>query len=74
MPCIVRDGSFSVYVYANDHAPPHCHVLWEAGEKVAVVNLNSLSLIAGHRVPQAGMRLVRNHRAELLDAWNDLNP
>ena len=74
MPCIVSDGTFSVYVYANDHAPPHCHVLWEGVRKAAVINLNTLGIMVGDRVPRTGMRLVRNHRAELLNAWNYWNP
>jgi hypothetical protein len=73
VPCIVRDGKFSIYVYADDHNPPHCHVFW-GGDKEAVVDLNPVAQSEGDRLPRAGLELVRDHLAELLDAWNRLNP
>lgn len=70
---IVSDGTYSVYVYAADHPPPHCHVFW-AGDKQAQVDLGSITVIAGDSVPRAGLKLVRAHRDELLAAWQRLNP
>jgi hypothetical protein len=69
----VTDGTFRVYVYANDHNPPHCHISW-AGNKEAVIDLLSLALIAGDRVPRAGLALIRSNRQALVDAWNQFNP
>jgi hypothetical protein len=73
VPCIVKEGGYSIYVYANDHAPPHCHVFW-AGDKEAVVELDPIAAVAGDRLPRAGIALVRAHQGELIDAWNRLNP
>ncbi len=73
MPCIVRDGTYRVYVYANDHNPPHCHVFWD-GYKVAVVNLLPVSHSQGDRLPRRGVELVRANVDELLAAWQELNP
>lgn len=73
MPCIVRDGTFNVYVYANDHPLPHCHAFW-AGDQEALVDLGSLTQTQGVRLPRAGMALIRAHVGELSAAWDRLNP
>ena len=73
MPCIVTDGTSKIYVYSQDHNPPHCHVFW-AGNKVAVVNLLPLGQSQGDRLPRRGLALVQSHLPELLDAWQRLNP
>jgi hypothetical protein len=73
MPCVVRDGTYSVYVYARDHPPPHCHVYWK-GDQAALVDLMTLQPIAGDRLPRQGKALVRANVAALQAAWNRLNP
>ncbi len=73
MPCVVRDGTYSVYVYARDHPPPHCHVYWKA-DRASMVDLMTLQVIAGDRLPRQGKALVRANVAALLAAWNRLNP
>jgi hypothetical protein len=73
VPCIVRDGKFSIYVYARDHPPPHCHVYWN-GNKAAVVDLMSLQVIVGDRLPRQAKRLVGANLSNLRNAWNRLNP
>ena len=73
MPCIVTDGTFKIYVYANDHNPPHCHVYWERF-KVAVVYLNPVSIGPGDRLPRRGREFVVEHLEDLTSAWNRLNP
>jgi hypothetical protein len=72
-PCIVRDGKFSIHVYARDHPPPHCHVYWN-GNKAAVVDLMSLQVIVGDRLPRQAKRLVGANLSNLRNAWNRLNP
>ncbi len=73
MPCVVRDGTYSVYVYARDHPPPHCHVYWK-GDRAALVDLMTLQPIAGDRLPRQGKALVRANVAALQAAWDQLNP
>jgi hypothetical protein len=73
VPRIVSDGTFSVHVYAQDHAPPHCHVFW-AGDKEAMVELAGLTVIAGDALPRAGMALLLTNRDILAAAWQQLNP
>ncbi len=73
MPSIVTDGTFKIYVYANDHNPPHCHVFWERF-KVSVVYLNPVAEGPGDRLPRRGRQLVIEHLDELMAAWDRLNP
>lgn len=74
MPCVVRDGTFSVYVYANDHNPPHCHILWNAGEKVGAADLETLAVSAGDTPPKRGIKLIRNSIDQIRRKWNELHP
>ena len=73
MPCIVTDGTFKIYIYANDHNPPYCHVYWERF-KVAVMYLNPVSNGPGDQLPRRGREFVAEHLEDLIAAWNRLNP
>ncbi len=73
MPCVVRDGTFKVCVYAADHPPPHCHVYW-AGDNVALVDLTALTVIAGDRLPRRALPLIQANLGLLWAEWHRLNP
>jgi len=45
MPTISRFYGLTVYMYANDHAPPHFHA--EYGEFEAMMGIAPIELIAG---------------------------
>ena len=45
MPKIVRLANVSIYMYADDHAPPHFHML--GPESDALVDLESLRVVRG---------------------------
>jgi hypothetical protein len=71
MPCVSRFYGIAVYLYGDDHNPPHFHAKY-AGQDV-VIGIHSLEVIAG-RLPERALALVlewaEGHRAELLEAWN----
>lgn len=73
MPCLSRFYGIAIYVYADDHNPPHFHAKC-SGQDVAV-EIQSGDVLIG-RLPVRSMNLVREwsalHRQELLDAWNRL--
>ncbi len=60
-----------LYMYSNDHPPPHFHVLF--AEYRAVIDIESMKLDKGD-LPKAKLRAVlrwaRPRKAKLLDAWN----
>lgn len=45
MPLIFSLGSIKIYVYFNDHLPPHFHALY--AEYEAMIEIENLTLIAG---------------------------
>lgn len=72
---VAQRGRFSVYVYderGERHHLPHCHVRWSDGE--AQVELPGLERLKGDVLPATARRLVGEHVAELIAAWNRLNP
>ncbi len=75
-PTIFREGSYQFIIYANDHVPPHVHVR-AAGRRVRV-KLEPVESLDNDGFNQAQLRLiirlVREHRSELLQAWNDFHP
>ena len=72
---MAQRGRFRIYVYderGQPHHRPHCNVRWSDGD--AQVALPSLVLLDGDPLPRAAWRLVNDHLADLVAAWNRLNP
>ncbi len=73
MPEISRFLGIIIYMYFNEHNPPHFHA--EYNEYKAAIDINSLGIIEG-RLPGKVLSLViewaSEHQQELLDNWNDL--
>jgi hypothetical protein len=72
---VAQRGRYSVYVYVEQggrHHLPHCHVRWSDGE--AQVELPNLAWLEGDAWPATARRLVEDHVADLVAAWNRLNP
>lgn len=68
-------GNIAFRVYGNDHRPAHFHVV--APDFKAMVEIDTLSLIRGTipaRDRRAVMDWAEQHRAEIIAAWNLLNP
>jgi Domain of unknown function (DUF4160) len=60
-----------LYMYPNDHPPPHFHVLF--AEYRAVIDIRTMKLSRGD-LPKAKLRAIikwaKARRVELLEAWN----
>jgi len=68
MPCVSRFYGIAIYLYANDHNPPHFHAKY-SGDDAAIV-IQTLEILAGE-LPSRAASIVR-HRRELLENWNRL--
>ena len=73
MPTVLRIGRYRFFFYSNEgQEPPHIHI--EAGESEAKFWLQPVSLAAnfGFRVRELTEleRLVIEHEAEFVEAWN----
>lgn len=71
MPEVSRFYGIVIKMFYNDHAPPHFHA--EYGGAEIVVDIQTLSIIAGKLAPRAMGMVVEwasLHRAELLQVWH----
>lgn len=70
MPLISQFFGIVIYMYYNDHSPPHFHA--EYGGEEALYEIDSLRVYAGH-LPRRAHNMVIEwadmHRAELLEDW-----
>ena len=73
MPEISRFLGIVIYMYFNEHNPPHFHA--EYNEFRASISINSLGLIEG-TLPSKVMSLVvewaQDHQEELQENWNSI--
>jgi len=70
MPRISYFFGISIYMFHNEHQPPHFHAFY--GEYGALINIQTLEVIDGGLTTRA-LRLVREwaelHRDELMQDW-----
>jgi hypothetical protein len=68
MPEISRFYGLVIYMYAQDHPPPHFHAAY--GDEVAQIDIRTGEVLEGH-LPRRALRLVQDwaelHRQELLE-------
>jgi hypothetical protein len=73
MPEISRFFGITIFMYFDEHNPPHFHVKY--GEDRAVISINDLKLMEG-KIQKRALALVlewaNEHRDELLKNWNSL--
>ncbi len=70
MPQISRFFGIVIYMYFNDHAPPHFHA--EYGVEEAVYTIETLEILRGKLHRRAHSMVVEwatLHRAELRENW-----
>lgn len=75
MPLIFSLGSIKIYVYFNDHLPPHFHAIYTEYE--AIIEIESLQLMAG-KLPSKELKRVlqwaRDNQSFLLKSYKECNP
>lgn len=74
MPTLFKIGSLKVQMFADDHNPPHFHIVTPDFE--ALVRLSDLTVIAGsidRRSYDAAIAWAKAHTKELEDEWQRLN-
>ena len=71
MPLVSEFNGIRIYLYWDDHSPPHFHA--EYGESKVLVEIGSATVMKG-AFPFAQLKLVlawcELHRAELMIDWN----
>jgi uncharacterized protein DUF4160 len=74
MPVLQRFGSVSVRMYADDHRPPHFHIV--APDFQVLVRISDLTVIAGEARPSQiakALAWAQSRQAELALRWTELN-
>ena len=74
MPTLQRFGSITLRMYADDHHPPHFHIV--APEFQVLVRISDLSVIAGKAQPNqiaVALAWARDHQEILALKWAELN-
>ena len=73
MPEISRFLGIVIYMYFNEHNPPHFHA--EYNEFRAAISIDSLGIIE-EKLPSRVLSLViewaQDHQRELLENWNSI--
>jgi hypothetical protein len=71
MPAISEFYGIIIYMYWNEHNPPHFHAQYQGKE--ALINIKTLEIVEGD-LPRRGLSLVLDwaelHKDELLQNWN----
>lgn len=72
MPEIKRFSAFKVLMFFHDENPPHVHV--KGADYAAKVRISNGDLLAGDapgRILREARRWIAEHRAELLELWDE---
>ncbi|HVR99930.1 MAG TPA: DUF4160 domain-containing protein [Thermoanaerobaculia bacterium] len=70
MPCVSQFFGIAIYMYYNDHLPPHFHA--EYAEHEALFSIASLEVLEGglpHRAQALVLEWAALHRDELTSNW-----
>ncbi len=74
MPTLHRLGAVSLRIYADDHRPPHFHIV--APDFQVLVRISDLRVIAGEARPAqiaGAIAWAHAHRESLALKWAELN-
>ena len=74
MPTLQRFGAVSVRMYADDHRPPHFHIV--SPDFQVLVRISDLRVIEGEARPAQiaeAIAWARAHRESLALKWAELN-
>ena len=71
MPKVSEFYGIAIYLYFNDHAPPHFHARYQGDN--AEFEIATLAMLDGRVPPRVRAMVLEwasNHRDELLRGWN----
>jgi len=74
MPCIFRDGKLALYIYADDHTPPHFHI--RSPDSNAQVEIETLEMMRGNASRadlEKAIEWSLANREHLRDKWREFN-
>jgi hypothetical protein len=75
VPTIIKLGNIAIRMFANDHNPPHFHIV-TADRQIAVA-LRDFSILAGsmeRKNLDVALEWATKNKERLHDEWKRLNP
>ena len=78
MVTVLRAQGFRIVIYDNDHDPAHVHVFGDGEVKICLLGAaDDVDVVRAVGVSRADIRsavaLGREHRAMLLERWNEIH-
>ncbi|MGK7890775.1 MAG: DUF4160 domain-containing protein [Leptolyngbyaceae cyanobacterium] len=79
MPTVLRQDSFLVRIYTNDHEPAHVHVIKGNGEvKINLLGTEDTPTIVkvwnmGNKDVARAYALVMQHQSQLIEDWEKIH-
>lgn len=70
---VLSGSGFGVYIYDDEHPPPHCHIIFNDDEEL-VITLPLLMEMFGKPIPKKVSRYLTEHLLELIDVWETKHP
>ena len=71
---LIKGDNYNVYIYPEDHAPPHCHIRYKDNGPESVVGIPLLNLLVGRKITGAITQTLRENLTMLAETWDKLNP
>ncbi|MBF0629173.1 MAG: DUF4160 domain-containing protein [Magnetococcales bacterium] len=74
MTTITQIGKIKISIYADDHNPPHFHVVSQ--ETDAIVRIKDMAVIGGdktHAHVKSAIEWAQNHREAIALVWIEMN-
>lgn len=74
MPCIFRDGRLAIYIYADDHAPPHFRLRSpNSGAQIEIATMRVLRGTADRVEYAEAVAWAEANRNLLMEKWWEFN-
>ena len=74
MPSIFRDGRLAIYIYADDHLPPHFHLLSpDSDAQIEIATMQVMRGTASRADLARAIAWAEANRDFLIEKWIELN-
>lgn len=71
---VLLEANYTIYVYSEDHAPPHCHVRYTDNGMESLVDLYLLEVMEGRPITKRIRTNLLSNQELLINIWEQLNP
>ena len=71
---VLAGTNYIIYVYPEDHAPPHCHVRYSDNGIESLVDLYLFDVIEGRAITRKIRAHLKANQELLITSWERLNP